>query len=68
MEQSKPEVTQVRLLSFKQVQDITGMSRSTIYRQVKSGDFPRPMLVSQRRVGFLSYELQIWLDAQRSAA
>lgn len=49
-----------RFLSFKEVQQLTGLSRSTIYRQVRRGDFPRPRTISERKVGFLETDLERW--------
>ena len=49
-----------RFLSFKQVQGLTGMSRSTIYRQIKEGRFPKARAISTRKVGFLMADLEHW--------
>lgn len=57
----------VRLLTFKDVQRLTGLSRSTIYRQIKTGEFPKPKMLSQRKVGFLSRDLECWLDERKCA-
>ncbi len=53
-----------RLLSFKDVIHMTGLSRSTIYRQIKRGDFPRPRNISERKIGFLEKELEHWFEAR----
>lgn len=56
-----------RLLSFKEVQQRTGLSRSTIYRQVKRGEFPRPRSISLRKVGFFENELSDWMATRNHA-
>lgn len=65
-ERSKYEFD-VRLLTFKDVQRLTGLSRSTIYRQIKLGEFPKPKMISQLKVCFLSQELESWLDERKCA-
>ena len=59
--------TEKKILTFKEVQRITGMSRSTIYRQIKTGEFPKPKILSQRKVGFLSCDLDTWIDERKCA-
>jgi prophage regulatory protein len=54
-------------ISFKEVQEITGMSRSTIYRQVKRGNFPKPRSISERKVGFLQKEFETWFEDRKIA-
>lgn len=54
-----------RFISFKDVERITGMSRSTIYREVKKGKFPRPRLISARKVGFLQGEFESWIQQRQ---
>ena len=49
-----------RFFSFKEVQKLTGLSRSTIYREVKRGNFPKPRILSERKVGFLAGDLERW--------
>ncbi len=67
MEEENITLSNMRLLTFKEVEHITGMSRSTIYRQMKLGEFPRPKMVSQRKVGFLSRDLESWIDERKIA-
>jgi prophage regulatory protein len=38
-----------------------GLSRSTIYAMVKSGNFPKPISLGPRSVGWLSSELDEWI-------
>ena len=55
------------LLSFKEVQQLTGLSRTTIYREMKLGRFPRPKVLASRKVGFLQVELENWIHDRESA-
>ncbi len=49
-------------LRRKQVEARTGLSRSTIYEYVANGDFPRPVQIGRRAVGWLSDEVDGWLQ------
>lgn len=66
MDNSKPSRTAISLLSFKEVQQLTGLSRSTIYRQMKSGRFPKPRVIASRKVGFLQIELEDWIQERET--
>lgn len=51
---------QERLLAWRQVKDITGLSRTTAWRLQKSGDFPAPVVISPGRVGWREGEVAAW--------
>ena len=38
----------------------TGLSESTIRRLIKEGDFPSPIPLGKRSVGFLASEIEDW--------
>ena len=49
-------------LTYREVGKLTGLSRSTITRRVRAGEFPAPVnLGSQRRVAFIADEVDAWL-------
>jgi len=54
-----------RILRMTQVVAIAGLSRSTVYRLISDGRFPRQRALSARAVGWLESELQAWLQARR---
>ena len=55
----------IRILRRGDVELITGLGRSTIYRLVKAGKFPKPVqLVDEYTVGWLYDEVQAWLAAR----
>ncbi len=56
-----------RLLSEKDVVSLLGISRTTIWRKVRSGDFPPPRAVTAGRKGYLASEIAEWI-AQRPVA
>lgn len=49
-----------RLLPWRQVRDITGLSRTTAWRRQKAGDFPVAVQISPGRVGWWESELTAW--------
>ena len=54
-----------------QVEASTGLSRSTLYAMIAEGEFPRPIRLGKRAVGWTETEVSDWLDtrkAQRSDA
>jgi len=42
----------------------TGLSRSTIYSKVKKGEFPPPVNLGERAVGWLDSEIDSWLESR----
>jgi prophage regulatory protein len=43
-----------------EVQRVTGLPRSTIYELISRGDFPKPIKLSPRLVGWLETEILTW--------
>ena len=50
-----------RILRGKQVQELTGLSRSTIYLRIAQGDFPKAVSLGARAVGWLESEIEEWV-------
>jgi prophage regulatory protein len=60
-----------KYLRRRAVQDLTGLSRSTIYDLMAKSEFPRPVHLSVRAVAWPESEITAWLEirkAQREAA
>jgi prophage regulatory protein len=55
------------ILRFDAVKAQTGLSRTTIHRLVKSGDFPTPKRLGVRAVGWLSSDLARWREGRPDA-
>ena len=49
------------LVTRREVEERFGMSRSTIYRQMRAGNFPEPIKVSPKAVRWRESELEEWL-------
>jgi len=56
------EETPLKLLSLKDVLKITTKnSPTTIYTWMQKGDFPAPVQILDRKVGWLMHELEAWV-------
>lgn len=55
-----------RLLTWNRVKDIAGISRTTAWRMQKAGDFPEPVTISAKRVGWWESELTAWKASRNS--
>jgi prophage regulatory protein len=56
-----------RIMLWPEVHAVVGLSRTTIWRMERAGQFPRRVLLSARAVGWPEAELKAWL-AKRLAA
>jgi prophage regulatory protein len=50
-----------RILRLKTVLQRTGLSRSTLYRKIESGTFPKNVRISVRSVGWRESAVDAWL-------
>ena len=51
-----------QILRRNEVEKATGLGRSTIYAKVAAGEFPSPMKLGRRAVGWRSVDVEKWLD------
>ena len=49
------------------VQARTGLPKSSIYALIARGDFPKPIKIGRRAVGWLDSDIDAWIEAQVSA-
>lgn len=56
-----------QILRLKQVLDLVGLSRSTIYSKIASGEFPAPLKLGKRSVGWTLSSVQQWLTELQPA-
>jgi len=52
------------ILRLPAVKARTGLSRSTIYLRISEGAFPKPVSLGARAVGWISSEIDGWVDQQ----
>ncbi len=53
-----------RFLRRKQVEALTGYSRSSIYDKMKVGDFPKAVKIGPKAVRWLESEISAWMNAR----
>lgn len=50
-----------RILRLRTVLDRTGLSRSTLYRKINEGTFPRQLRISVNGAGWREAEVERWV-------
>ena len=53
-----------RIIRLPQVISSTGLARSTIYKKVASKEFPKPISIGVKSVGWLESDVQKWIEQQ----
>ncbi len=56
--------TPITILRRQQVEARTGFPRSTLYAKIKAKEFPAPVALGARSVGWLESEVEAWISAQ----
>jgi prophage regulatory protein len=51
----------ISILRRKQVEQRTGLPRSTMYLLISEGKFPKPIKLGQRSAGWVEHEIEDWL-------
>ncbi len=59
-----PYSTANSILRRPQVEAMTGLSRSSIYRLMEAEKFPKPRRISVQAVGWIAGEIQNWIAAR----
>lgn len=60
MRVSRGEVDLPPILRMRDVTELVGVSRMTIYRWCRSGDFPPPHRLGARCIGWYREEIEQW--------
>lgn len=55
-----PDETPERILRINAVLDRTGLSRSTMYRRMQAGTFPRQVRIAPRCAGWYESAIKAW--------
>ena len=56
-----------RMMRIPEVAEVTGLSKTTIWRRVKSGDFPAPLRLGSlttRSVGWREGDVEKWIESR----
>jgi len=57
-----------RILRPREVTEVTGLSRTTIWRGVNAGTFPKPVRLTPSTIGWCQTDLARWQAERRAAA
>jgi prophage regulatory protein len=52
----------MKVLRLKEVMRLTGLARSTVYDYITKQQFPKPITLGDRAVGWLEHEIQDWIN------
>lgn len=52
------------ILRLPKVLEVTGLSKSTLYRMARDGDFPRPVRIASQLVGWRASLIQKWIESR----
>ena len=55
----------MRVLRFPMVSEMTGLPRSTLYLYIKNNQFPKPIKIGIRSVGWMKEEVEEWLRRKK---
>jgi prophage regulatory protein len=58
---------QDRLLTLREVIEVTRLAKPTLYRMMKAGTFPRQIHLATQRVAWLRSEVLDWIARQAAA-
>ena len=56
-----------RILRDEEVRNRTGLSRTTRWRLVRAGKFPRPVRLTEHAIGWRESAIEEWLASRESA-
>jgi prophage regulatory protein len=57
-----------RILRPREVAQLTGLARTTLWRGVRAGTFPKPVRLTPSTIGWCQADLARWLAERRAAA
>lgn len=54
----------MKIMRLKAVMDCTGLGRSSIYKFMSEGSFPKSVSLGSRAVGWPSEEVEAWIKSR----
>ena len=63
-----PGLRQSRFVRLPEVLQLTGVSRSTIYRWMANGEFPNQISLGGNTVAWLERDLEVWIHRRIESA
>ena len=58
---------QAKILRRKDVETMIGLSRSTIYKLMSQGSFPKAIRLGPRAVGWRLSDIEVWIESRTNA-
>lgn len=52
----------MKLIRLTQVMECTGLARSTVYKFIAQGDFPKPVKLGVRVAAWVEAEVLAWME------
>jgi prophage regulatory protein len=59
-------MSNLKILRLPAVQEATGKSRSGIYSDVARGQFPAPIKLGRRAIGWRTEDIEVWIASRES--
>ena len=56
------DISRLQLLSWKQVIQISNLSKRTIQRRIKAGSFPLPLDLGGNCRGWKTKDIEVWIN------
>lgn len=56
-----------RLVTYEQARKLTSLARTSMYKMVRDGKFPKPVLIGAVRKAFIEAEIHAWIQARIAA-
>lgn len=53
-----------KVLRLNDVMKNTGLAKSTIYKKIAASEFPQPILLGKRSVGWIESDIQNWIESK----
>jgi len=51
-----------KILRYSAIEELTGLSRVTLWRMIKTGSFPKPIQLGSNSKGFFEDEIMEWQE------
>jgi prophage regulatory protein len=58
----------VQFIRPRRVLELIGVSRTTLWRMVQAGTFPRPVRITERNRGYILEAVEAWMKARTDGA
>ena len=65
MNEEQEKVKMQKMCRRPLVEEITGLSRSSIYAMVAKGTFPRPIRLGKRAVAWREQDIREWMESRK---